>query len=107
MRVSDYRRAAEDPAVVAAVAALLAGTWDPGGALRTAAGGAPDFYAAHALTLTAMAAADARETELARYLRQTEQQLLGATLHPFSARAALSVAIWRTVRGPVVAREPT
>jgi hypothetical protein len=98
----DYRRAAEDPAVVQGVATVLRTRWDPDGALLRAAGEGDEFYSAHAVALTAMVAADAEQPEVARYLRQLERRLLGAPLHPFKLRYAVSVAVWRTVHGPTI-----
>ena len=54
-----------------------------------------------------MVAADAEQTEVARYLRQVEQQLLGSSLHPFHSRYAVSVAVWRTVHGPTIGEAAT
>ena len=102
MASRDYRRACEDPAVLLEVAAVLRTRWDPEGALLLAAGNAADFYSAHALALTGMVAADAEQPEVARYLRQAEQRLLGSSLHPFKSRYAVSLAVWRTVHGPTV-----
>ena len=103
----DYRRAAEDPAVVQEVAAVLRARWDPDGALLRAAADDTDFYSAHAVALTGMVAADAEQPEVARYLRQVEQQLLGASLHPFKSRYAVSTAVWRTVHGPTIGEAAT
>jgi hypothetical protein len=102
-----YRRAAEDPAVVREVAAVLRTQWDPDGALLRAARGDTDFYSTHALALTSMVAADGEQSEVARYLRQVEQRLLGSSLHPFKSRYAVSVAVWRTVHGPAVGEAAT
>jgi hypothetical protein len=95
----NYRRAAEDPAILARLTDVLAGEWDPAGAVRMAAGGGADFYAQHALALSGMMAADARETEVQRYLRQVEQAALGESLHPFDVRRALVESVWRLVHG--------
>ena len=43
--------------------------------------------------------AGARATEVQRYLRQLEQQVLPATLHPNEARHAIATALWRAARG--------
>jgi hypothetical protein len=103
----DYRRAAEDPAVVQEVAAVLRTHWDPDGVLVRAGGDDIDFYTTHALALAGMVAADAEQPEVARYLRQVEQRLLGSSLHPFKSRYAVSVAVWRTVHGPAVGEAAT
>ena len=81
--------------------------WDPDGALLRAADGDADFYSAHALALTSMVAAGGEQPEVARYLRQVEQRLLGSSLHPFKSRYAVSVAVWRTVHGPTVGEAAT
>ena len=103
----DYRRAAEDPTVVQELASVLRTRWDPDGTLLRAARAGGDFYAAHALTLAGMVAADAEHPEVARYLRQVEQRLLGSSLHPFKSRYAVSVAVWRTVHGPTIGEAAT
>ena len=94
-----YYRAAENPAVVARMSELLAHDWDPAGAIRAAAHGGDDYYQEQAVTIVAMLAADARETELQRYLRQVEQQALDASLHPFEERRRIAESAWRMVRG--------
>ena len=99
MSIPNYRRAVDNPATLAAVATLLAREWDPEGRIRDAADGGEGWYEEQALTVTAMLAADARETEIQRYLRQLEQQVLGESLHPFEARRAIAEAAWRAVRG--------
>src|SRR5688500_11858573 len=99
MREFDYRRAAESLSIRTAVAGILAEQWDPSGEIRAAAGGGEAYYADHALTLAAMLAADARTQEVQRYLRQVEQDALGASLHPFDARRGVAESVWRAVRG--------
>src|SRR5687768_9484567 len=99
MREDDYRRAAESFAIRTAVAGVLAEQWDPAGEIRAAAGGGEAYYADHAMTLAAMLAADARTQEVQRYLRQVEQDVLGASLHPFDTRRGVAEAVWRVVRG--------
>lgn len=94
----DHRRAAEDPAMVARMGALLAREWDPHGVIRDAAAGGLDYYREPALTIVAMLAADARETEIQRYLRQVEQAALGESLHSFEARRAIAVTAWSLIR---------
>lgn len=93
-----YRRATEDRALVEQVSQLLAREWDPDGAVRDAASGG-DYYGTLALTVVAMLAADARETEIQRYLRQAEQEALGQSLHPFEERRRIAEILWRVVRG--------
>ena len=95
----DYRRAAESLEIRTAVAAVLSAQWDPAGEIRAAAEGGEAYYAEHALTLAGMLAADARTQEVQRYLRQVEQEVLGASLHPFEVRRVIAEAVWRVVRG--------
>jgi hypothetical protein len=97
---SNYDRAAEDSDLIARLGELLAREWDPAGTICEAAAGGRDFHRQQALTLVAMLAADARETEIQRYLRQTEQAALGRSLHPFEVRRAIAAAAWRLVRLP-------
>lgn len=99
MAPSNYRRAAADPAILVRLTDVLAGEWDPAGAVRMAAGGGADFYAQHALALAGMMAADAQETEVQRNLRQVEQAALGQSLHPFDVRRALVESVWRLAHG--------
>ena len=94
----DHHRAAEDPGLVARMGELLAREWDPAGVIRDAAAGGPDYYQEQALTIVAMLAADARETEIQRYLRQMEQAALGESLHSFEARRAIAVTAWSLIR---------
>ena len=94
-----FRRAVEDPAIVARIAAILEKDWDLGGVVRAALQGGGDFYRDHAVVVAGMLSADARETEVQRYLRQLEQRALPATLHPAEARHAIALAAWRAARG--------
>jgi hypothetical protein len=94
----DVCRAVEDPMIVARIAELLRQTWDPAGVVRDALRGGDDFYHEQAVIVAAMLSADARETEVQRYLRQLEQQVGPATLHPIEARHAIAVAAWRAAR---------
>ncbi|HEX3158272.1 MAG TPA: hypothetical protein VHQ45_07120 [Gemmatimonadaceae bacterium] len=94
----DHRRAAEDPAMVARMRELLVREWDPAGVICDAAAGGPDYYGEQALTIVAMLAADARETEIQRYLRQVEHAALGESLHSFEARRAIAVRAWSLIR---------
>ena len=99
MPALDYRRAAENSAILTAVAAVLAEQWDPAGEIRGAVGSGEGFYAEHALTIAAMLAADAQTPEIQRYLRQVEQGVRGASQHPFEVRRAIAEALWCVVRG--------
>jgi hypothetical protein len=100
MSANDYRRADANPAIIDAVAAILARQWDPDGEIARAADAGTTWYAEHALTVVAMLAADAQATEIQRYLRQVEQQVLGPSLHPFELRREIAETIWRAVREP-------
>ena len=91
-------RAAEDPAIIARLASILASDWDPAGIVRAALHGGPSFYADQGLIVAAMLAADAHENEVQRYLRQLEQQAGPTTLHPADERHAIAVALWRAAR---------
>ncbi|HEX2781901.1 MAG TPA: hypothetical protein VHM30_20505, partial [Gemmatimonadaceae bacterium] len=68
--------------IVARIAAILREQWDPSGVVRGALQGGDDFYRDQAVVVAGMLSADARETEVQRYLRQLEQQVGPATLHP-------------------------
>jgi hypothetical protein len=94
-----HGRADADPLVLARLEALLRGEWDPYAELRDAALADDAFYREHALAVAAMLAADARDTEVQRYLRMTEQALLGRSLHPYDARRAVAVTAWHLARG--------
>ena len=94
-----YGRADADPLILARLETLLRDEWDPYGELRDAALADDAFYREHALTVTAMLAADALDTEVQRYLRVTEQSLLGRSLHPYEVRRAVAVTAWHLVRG--------
>lgn len=94
-----FGRAVEDPAIVARIAEILEQQWDPGSVVRNALDGGSDFYREQAVIVAGMLSADARETEVQRYLRQLEQQALPATLHSADARHAIAVATWRAARG--------
>jgi hypothetical protein len=91
-------RAAEDPAILAQLAFILASNWDPAGVVRDALEGGATFYTDQGLIIAAMLAADARETEVQRYLRQLEQRVGSVTLHPAEARHAIAVALWHAGR---------
>lgn len=97
--MKDVSRAVEDPVIVAHIAEILRQQWDPANIVRDALRGGDDFYQAQAVIVAAMLAADARETEVQRYLRQLEQQAGPTTLHPIEARHAIAVAAWRAARG--------
>ena len=93
-----FGRAVEDPLIVASIAAILEQQWDLGAAVRTGLQGGRDFYRDHAMVVAGMLSANARETEVQRYLRQLEQQALPVTLHSNEARHAIAVAAWRAAR---------
>jgi hypothetical protein len=97
--MTELRNALDDPTVVGRITEILQRQWDPAGAVRDALGGGDLFYREQAIRVTGMLAAEARETEVQRYLRQVEQQALPATLHPMEARHAIAVALWRAARG--------
>jgi hypothetical protein len=97
--MTKLRNALDDPAVVDRITAILQLQWDPAGAVRDALRGDDSFYREQAIIVTGMLAAEARETEVQRYLRQLEQQALPATLHPMEVRHAIAVALWRVARG--------
>ena len=94
-----FGRAVEDPVIVARIAEILRDQWDPSGVVRGALHGGDDFYRDQAVVVAGMLSADARETEVQRYLRQLEQQAGPTTLHPAEARHAIAVAAWRAARG--------
>jgi hypothetical protein len=97
--MTELRNALDDPAVVGRIAEILQRQWDPAGAVRDALGGDAAYYREQAIVVTGMLAAEARETEVQRYLRQVEQQALPMTLHPMEARHAIADALWRVARG--------
>jgi hypothetical protein len=92
-----YDRASEQPEIIARMRELLEREWDPAGRIKAAARGGPEYYQEQATALVAMLAADARETEVQRYLRQLEQAALGESLHPFEVRRHIAEAAWRLV----------
>lgn len=96
--MTELRNVLDDPAVVRRIAEILQLQWDPAGAVRDALGGGDSFYRQQGIIVAGMLAAEARETEVQRYLRQLEQQALPATLHPMEARHAIAVALWRAAR---------
>ena len=97
--MTDYWRAVEDPGIVARIAEILERQWDPRSTVRDGLRGDADFYREQAVIVAGMLSADARETEVQRYVRQLEQRALPVTLHPFEARHAIAVALWRAARG--------
>ena len=97
--MTQLRNALNDPEVLGRITEILRTQWDPAGAVRDALGGGESFHREQAIVVTGMLAAEARETEVQRYLRQVEQQALPATLHPMEARHAIAVALWRAARG--------
>ena len=98
--MTHFRRAAEDPSVVAHVAHLLSSLRDPKRAARDALGANPNFYQEHALVIAGMVSADARDTEVQRYLRQLEQRALPVTLYATDERHAIAVAVYLAAREP-------
>ena len=97
--MTELRNVLDDPTVMDRITEILQVQWDPAGAVRDALGGSDSFYRDQAILVTGMLAAEARETEVQRYLRQVEQRALPATLHPMEARHAIAVALWRVARG--------
>jgi hypothetical protein len=93
-----FGRAVEDPVIVASIATILEQQWDVGAAVRTGLRGGSDFYREQASIVAGMLSANARDTEVQRYLRQLEQQALPTTLHSNEARHAIAVAAWRAAR---------
>ena len=93
-----FGRAVEDPVIVARIAAILEEQWDLGAAVRTGLHAGNDFYREQARVVAGMLSANARETEVQRYLRQLEQQALPSTLHSNDERHAIAVAAWRAAR---------
>jgi hypothetical protein len=97
--MSNSGRVDDDPRTTTQLMAILASRWDIGGAVRTGHSGGGDFYREQAVIVGGMLSAGARETEVQRYLRQLEQQVLPVTLHSVEARHAIAVALWRVARG--------
>lgn len=93
-----FGRAVEDAGIVARIAEILERQWDPDGVVRSALHGESDFYREQAIVVAGMLSADARETEVQRYLRQLEQQAGPTTLHPAEARHEIALATWRAAR---------
>ena len=81
------------------IAEILHQQWDPAGVVRAALRGGETFYRDQAITVVGMLSAEARETEVQRYLRRLEQQAQPTTLHAVEARHAIAVALWRVARG--------
>jgi hypothetical protein len=96
--VTYFGRAVEDPVIIARIVEILEQQWDPNGVIRDGLRGDADFYRSQAIVVAGMLSANARETEVQRYLRQLEQEALPATLHPAEARHAIAVAAWRAAR---------
>jgi hypothetical protein len=93
------RDAVADAAILARIAAILEHRWDPGGAVRDGLSGGSTFYQEQALIVAGMLGAEARDTEVQRYLRQLEQRALPTTAHSMEARHELAVTLWRVARG--------
>jgi hypothetical protein len=96
--VTYFGRAVEDPVIIARIVEIFEQQWDPDGVIRDGLRGDADFYRSQAIVVAGMLSANARETEVQRYLRQLEQEALPATLHPAEARHAIAVAAWRAAR---------
>ena len=92
-------RAVEDPDTVARIVEILEHQWDPAAMVRDALRGGSEFYREVGMVVAGMLSADARDTEVQRYLRQLEQRALPETLHSAGARHAIAVAAWRVARG--------
>jgi len=97
--MTDYSRAVETPETVARLAEILRTQWDPDGVVRDGMHAGSEFHREQAVTIAGMLAADARDLEVQRYLRQIEQKALPTTLHPIEARHAIAAALWRAARG--------
>jgi hypothetical protein len=95
----DFGHVNDDPRTVGRLAEILDARWDPSGAVRDGHRGGRDYYREQAVIVVGMLSAGARETEVQRYLRQLEQQVLPTTLHSVEARHAIAVALWRVARG--------
>ena len=93
------RDVVSDAAILARIADILEQRWDPSGAIRDGLASGSAFYREQALIVAGMLAAEARDTEVQRYLRQLEQQALPTTAHPMEARHEIAVALWRVARG--------
>jgi hypothetical protein len=93
------REAVSDAAILARIADILEQRWDPSGAIRDGLSGGSAFYREQALIVAGMLAAEARATEVQRYLRQLEQRALPTTAHSMEARHEVAVALWKLARG--------
>lgn len=106
MNVPRYHgRAAFDPAIVAAIAAVLQSHWDADGALLRAASAnasvdatAPSTYLAFATAIAGLLAAGGSEAEVSRYLRLEEERLLGVARSTGHTRWPIARFAWRAVR---------
>lgn len=97
--MADFGQVRDDPHTLARLAAILESRWDPRGEVRAGHRGGEDFYRDQAVIVSGMLSAGARETEVQRYLRQLEQNVLPGTLHPNEMRHAIAIALWRVARG--------
>ena len=98
--MTDIGPVRDDFHIVAQLAMIMESRWDPTGAVRDGHHGGDGFYHDQAVIVSGMLSAGARATEVQRYLRQLEQQVLPVTLHPNEARHAIATALWRAARGP-------
>ncbi len=97
--MADFGRVKDDPHTVQQLAMILKSRWDPQGTVCRGHEGGADYYHEQAVIVAGMLSAGARDTEVQRYLRQLEQQVLPVTLHSVEARHAIAVALWRAARG--------
>ena len=93
-----FGRAVEDPTILARIEKILEQQWDPNGVIRDGLRAGDEYYRAQALIVAGMLSADARDTEVQRYLREQEEEALPATLHAAETRHAIAVATWRAAR---------
>ena len=97
-------RAGGNPALVIAVARLLASRWDPAGEFATPDGA--DTPEAHAAAVLGILAAGGRRAEVVGYLRSAEEAALGAPRSTGELRWALAEEIKALVLDTPVSGEP-
>jgi hypothetical protein len=91
-RLIDRRaRGGDNPALVAAVASLLAARWDPASEFATPDGA--DTPEAHAAAVLGILAAGGRRAEVVGYLRTAEEAALGAPRSSGEVRWSLAEEI--------------